>query len=489
MAYTKAPSISTNSTERLDFVYNSQARSADTPEVDSRFLNVMVEGLPSPDNKNNRTLIKSRPGMSQTYSISGGVGRAIYYWVFSNVGYVITVSGDKVCVNGVLKQTLTTTVGAVGFVEHVSDVGAVTLFMCDGDKGYVFTNPTLAPTLIVDANFPSPHVPMPIFMDGYIFVAKANTQDIYNSELNVPTSWTQTGSPMFISAEMYPDTVQALAKNNNYIYAIGRGSIEFFYDSANAVGSPLAREASAVMQFGSIAPRTIVQTSKEVIMVGETGNAGHTVWTIDGFKEKEISTSSVRSILLKEGTLLPEAVGSVVRVSSQKLYVLKLSTRTLVYSFDTELWSEWASGPSNSANFYGSFLCDGDGGSANVLLSSGTIVANMNERYFLDIDQPIYCQVVTPKYDFDTINRKTMSRLALIGDVPDSTGVDNTFTISWSDNDYKTWSTGRSLTFNYDFPVLKQLGNFRRRAFKIIYSAPHLIRLDAIEVDINKGSQ
>ena len=488
MAYTKAPAISTNSSERIDFVYNSQARSADTPEVDSRFLNVMVENLPSPIGQNSRAVIKSRPGMSSLYTLSGGIGRALYYWVFSNVSYIVAVCGDKVSINGTILQTLTTTTGAVGFVEHVDDLGVVTLFMCDGDKGYVFTNPTLAPTLITDVNFPSPHVPMPIFMDGYIFVAKSNSQDIYNSELNVLTSWTQTGSPMYISAEMYPDTVQGLAKNNNYIYAIGRGSIEYFYDSANAVGSPLAREASAVLQFGTIAPRTIIQTSKEVILVGETGNAGHTVWTIDGFKEKEISTSAIRSILLKEGTLLPEAVGSVVRVSSQKLYILKLTTRTLVYSFDTELWSEWASGTDNNSNFFGTLLCDGPGGAALALLSSGVTVAEMNEDTFLDVDQAIYCQVVTPKYDFGTINRKTMSRLALVGDVPDSTGVDNTFTIYWTDDDYKTWSAGRSLTFNYDFPVISQLGNFRRRAFKIVYNAPHLVRLDEIEVDINKGS-
>lgn len=34
--------------------------------------------------------------------------------------------------------------------------------------------------------FPTPHVPTPVFLDGYIFLSKANTADIYNSDLLLP---------------------------------------------------------------------------------------------------------------------------------------------------------------------------------------------------------------------------------------------------------------------------------------------------------------
>jgi len=491
MAFTKAPAISTNSTERLDFVYNSQARSADTPDVDSRFLNVMVENLPSPIGKNSRAVIKSRPGMVEILDAGFGQPRGMHNWIVGGISYIITVSSNEVWSNGVaLPITLAGTTGQVGFVEHVNDLGIVTLFMCDSYAAYVFADPITAPTQVTDPNFPTGDVvPMPVFMDGYIFVARRGTQDIYNSALNDPLNWSQTGAPMFVSAEMYPDTLQGLAKNNNYIYAIGRNSIEYFYDAANTIGSPLAREQSAVQQFGTTASRTIVQTAKEVILVGETGNAGHTVWTIEGFKEKEISTSAVRSILLKEDESLVDAVASVVRVSSQKLYILKLSTRTLVYSFDTDLWSEWATGVDNASNYLTGLLIEGRSGTAIALVSTSGFVGEVHEKYFTDNGTPIYCQVVTPKYDFDTMNRKTMSRLCLVGDVPDSTGVDNTFTIYWSDDDYQTWSAGRPLSFNHGFPIIAQLGNFRRRAFKIVYNAPHLVRLDEIEVDINKGIQ
>mgnify|MGYP000340684892 CR=1 FL=1 len=82
-----------------------------------------------------------------------------------------------------------------------------------------------------------------------------------------------------------------------------------------------------------------------------------------------------------------------------------------------------------------------------------------------------------------------MSRLALIGDVPTTSGAGNTVQVAWSDDDYQTWTADRDLSFDYDFPCIAQLGNFRRRAFKIEYSQPYLLRLEAFEVDINKGNQ
>ena len=491
MAYTKAPSVATNSAERMDFVYNPQQRDARYPDKDARLVNMMVEVLPSPNKENTRAFVKSRPGMSSTYTVSAGLGRGLYNWVFNDLSYIVAVSGDKVTVNGTLRQTLTTSFGAVGFTEHVDSSGIVRLFMCDGDKGYVWGNPTASPTVITDINFPSPHIPMPVFLDGYLFLAKEGTQDIYNSQLDLPLSWSEGGSggPMYISAEMYPDTVRALSKNNNYIYAIGRGSIEYLYDAAVSTGSPLARENSAVQQFGTPAPRSVVQTEKEVILIGETGNGGHTIWAIDGFKEREISIPSVRNILREEDPNLGSAIGNCVRVSGQKLYILCLTSRTLVYSFDTQMWAEWRSGFDGSVAFYGNYLVDGLNGSVYVLLSSGANICTMNEDIYTDLGNQISCSITTPKYDYGTLNRKTMSRFMLIGENPFPEYGSNLFNIQWSDDDYRTWSAIRQVTFNYNFPVVTQLGSFRRRAFRITYNSPTPIRLDGMEVDINKGNQ
>jgi len=486
MAYSKNPVVSTYDTKRFDFAISPHQRSGSLPDKDARVLNMMVEPLTAPTEENKRITIKSRPGLTSAYTVGTGAGRGCYYWVVSGVDYVISVCGSAVYTNGTSLSTLTTTTGPVGFTEFVSSTGVVTLVMVDGTKGYVFTSPTVAPTLITAVDFPSPHIPMPIFLDGYLFLAKRDTQDVYNSNLDDSALWTAGD---FISAEMYPDKIVALSKNNNYLYAVGRTTIEYLYDAANATGSPLGRHESAVQQFGTVAPASVVQTDNEVVLLGNTGNGGYTVWTISGFKEKEISTAAIKGILLAEGAALVNATAYCIRVSSQKLYIVTLTSRTLVYSFATELWSEWASGTAGTSAFIGSHAAEGPNGTAYILDTSGGKVYAISETAFTDNGVAFLCQIVTNKYDFDTFNRKTMSRLSLIGDVPDSTGVDNTVTISWSDDDYKTWKPDRFLSFNYDFPTMAQLGNFRRRAFRFSYSLPHLLRLDGFEVDLNKGTQ
>jgi len=485
VAYTQNPIQNTYDTKRISLVTNPQQRSGLLPNKDARLVNVMSELLSSPAPDGKKFMLKSRPGLSTAYVVNAGEARGLYTWNISGTNYIFSVVGNKVYVNGVDTQTLTTSTGLVGFCEHVSSSAVTTLVLVDGAKGYVYTNSTTQ-TEIIAFDFPRPHIPAPIFMDGYIFLAKASSQDVYNSNLDDPMLWTAGD---YFSAEMYPDKIVSLTKNNNYIYAVGSNSIEYLYDAAEPSGSPLGRHTSAVQQFGCPAPGTVVPTDQEVFMVGQTAAGGYTVWSVEGFKEKEISIPAIRNVLLAEGAALATAKAFSVRVSGQKLYVICLSTRTLVYSLDTQMWSEWASGATSASPFLGNFASDGPNGTPYILNSAGNSVYLMSESVYTDAGVAYRCEIVSELQDFNSINRKWMHRLAIVGDTPDPTGVDNSISVEWSDDDYNTWSPARTLSFNYDFPVLKQLGVFRRRAFRLRYSLPHLIRIEGLEVDINKGMQ
>lgn len=552
MAFSKTPTQSTYETKRISFISNPQQRSGNTPEKDFRLVNMMVEVIASPTGDGKKFFVKSRPGLSEVYTQTAGLHRGIYFWNYQGTEAVIHVIDDLVYCDAsgfnAPVYTLQTSTGQVGFTEFVNDVGDNFLILVDGTNGYVFeSGPASAPTPIIpetewavstaytlgqrirpsggfgafagyayeatvggtsagtepvwpttagatvvdgsitwtcrDCAFPSPHVPFVQSIDAYAVVAKAASQDMYNSNLNNPLLWTAGD---YISAEMFPDNIVALSRNNNYIYAIGQNSLEYFYDAANATGSPFARQESAVQQFGCVAPGTVVQTEKEVIFVGETGNGGHTVWTIDGFKEKEIGIPMTKAVFLQEGADLVNATAHCIRVSGQKLYIIVLSTRTLVYSFDTQMWSEWTS--DGDQTFICNFATDGVDGEAYIAGKTDGIIYRISENYFTDNGVAFDCVMTTAKLDFDSLNRKFMNRLSLVGDVPDDTLIDTAVTIQWSDDDYKTWSAARTLTFNADYPTIFQLGAFRRRALKITYSLPHLLRLEGVEVDINIGN-
>jgi len=123
MPYTKNPSVSTYDTKRQSFIFNPLHRSGSSLNKDARIINMLIDVFQSPDKENTRIFAKSRPGLNLAYSTTSGRARGLYYWVVNNVGYAISVSGNKLYSNGTLLMTLTTSTGDVGFTEHVNLLG------------------------------------------------------------------------------------------------------------------------------------------------------------------------------------------------------------------------------------------------------------------------------------------------------------------------------------------------------------------------------
>lgn len=482
MAYTNTPQTSTYKTQRLTFIGSPQQRDGSTTK-DQRFINLFPELIKSNITDGKKYYLKSRPGLEFRAQQPSGEGRGIFYYGTK----LYTVIGNTLYEDGSVKQVLGTSTGPVGFCAYNGNYDA--LILLDGVKGWVIKLSDYSITQITDADFPTPHVVTPVALDGYLFVCKSGTADIYNSDLNDPLNWT---SGDIITAEMFPDNIVALVKNNNYIYAVGTEAIEYFYDAANATGSPLSRNDSAVQQFGSNAPYTVVQTDNEVILCGDSGNGGRCVWAIDGFKAVDVSIEPIREALDQEGDSLDNATAICLRTAGHKFYIITLynSKRNLVYDFDEKMWHEWQFGdPANP--FFVPFATDSTIGFPIMLTYSGGIVANLKENIYTDVQNasatwPIICQATTVKLDFDTVNRKFMYRLAVVGDSPNN-NTDTQLTVEWSDDDYNTWYGPRTLNMNGVMSAITRLGYFRRRAFRLTYTQPYPLRMEAIEVDINVG--
>ena len=484
MAFTNNPVEQTQSVKRLSFINSGSMRGTDVTK-DYRLVNFVGEVIDVPGQSNNSPSSKefytrTRPGLTSVFSItSSGTPKGTYNWN----GHIMSVIGGTVYYDGTLLQVLPASSGGeVGWTEFLDSTGTRKLVMVDGTYGYVFTAYNAVPTQIVDADFPTPHVPFPVFMDGYLFLAKANTQDIYNSNLDDPALWTAGD---FISAEMYPDTIQCLSKNNNYLYAVGQNTIEYFYDAGNATGSPLARHDAAVQQFGTEAPKSVVQTDKEVFLIGDTGAGGRTVWGIDGFKASEIGSPSVKTALDAEGTSITTTKAFSVRTLNQKFYIFTLpsSGRTFAYSIDSKDWYEWL------FVYPTYYATDYTAGAAVVQLSTGTqvILAKFDPTVYSDIGVQLTGTITTPRLDFGTIDRKRGDLLVIVGDAPN--GANNVpLTCQWSNDDYQTLSAVRTINLNPVFSGIYRLGMFRRRSFKFTYAQPYPWRAEGMEITINKGS-
>lgn len=467
-------------TQRFSFVGNPQQRDA-TYLKDQRFVNVYPELIKSPITDGKKYYLKKRPGLFPVFtnpSGGAGEGRGLFFWN----GFTYQVIGNRVYKGGnLMVVVLNTTTGPVGFTVFQNDVGTRVLCLADGHDLWIFDaldNITNAPGV------PVPHVPMPVFMDGYLFLAQANTNVIWNSNLNDPHTWPTDG---FLNAEMYPYSIQALIKSMNYVIAVTEGSIEFFYDNANATGSPLQRNAPAVSQLGTPAPWTVNQTEKEMILVGTTEAGGRTVWFIDGFQPKEIGIEPIREALDLEADAIVQARAFTIQSAGHKWYVLNLyhNQRTFVFDFDEQMWHEWTSGVGLQGVFLGTFAFDGGDGYPFVQFQSNGFIYELTPDVFTDAGNDIVCWITTIKIDFDSIKRKRWFRLSIIGDSPN--GDNNTMLgVQFSDDDYNTWSGERALQMNGDYSTITNLGISRRRAFRFIYDEPFALRLEAFEVDITQ---
>lgn len=328
--------------------------------------------------------------------------------------------------------------------------------------------------------FPTPHVATPAFMDGYLFLPDSNSLDIYGSSVSAPFSW---GALNFASAESYPDPLIALARQNNYVVALGTESVEFMYNYAKVnqltdFDSPLDRYESLVLQTGCLQKNAILQTERILIFIGQSKMAGKSVWRLDGSNAKEISTEYIEKFLDLE-TASTAVTGFGCRVFGHILYILNLPTanKTFVYDLEENMWTEW--------QYNGGMLpfiafCDANGVVVVQHATNGKLY-RLDPLVYNDFDASITSKIRLAKQDFDTDAYKFFFQTTLIGDK--SVGA---YTLRWSDDDYTTWSNIKTLTAGTR-PYFLRSGKARRRAWEISYTDNSASRLEAVEITYSIG--
>lgn len=328
--------------------------------------------------------------------------------------------------------------------------------------------------------FPTPHIPTPAFMDGYIFLPDTDSLDIYNSDTTNPYSW---GALNFASAESYPDPVIGLARQNNFIVAFGTESTEFMYNYAKAnqitdFDTPLDRHESMVLQTGILNRNAVLQAERLLVFIGDSLMGGHSVWRMDGSNAKEISTEYVEKFIDLEDTTT-NITGFGVRVAGHILFLMNLPTanKTFVYDLEENAWTEWQY---NGGMFPFVSFCDADGDIVLQHTSNGKLY-KLDPLVYNDFDVDIEARIRLAKQDFDTDSYKFYHQTTIIGDK--STGA---YILRWSDDDYTTWSNDKALPIT-DRPYFMRSGKARRRAWELEYTNNSASRLEALEVTYSIG--
>lgn len=524
MAYTRTPAEDTYSSPIVAAAYgialrpNSKYIAGQPLTQDPGMVNLLP--LDVEDGKQGEMYSCSRHAI-QAVEVANSdlINRGCYVWeksagtvyYFCVCGTGVYTSTDAVTWTSVTTLATSATT-PVRFTEYEDDTNTKKLILVDGIECWIFTDNT-AGIKVTDVNFPSPHLPFPVFMDGYLFLVKAGTADIYNSNLNDPTTWTPGD---FLSSELYPDDLQALVKDNNYILAIGLEGCEYFYDGANDTGSPLTRYEGGSLAFGTLYPNSVACNKHQVCFLAQNNDGEFVIKLVEDFKAKDANPTFIIPALnarLAAGATAAGVRGYFLRQSGHLFYVLAIQgdvsapdplNKVFALNLSNNKWTELRVGAAGDAPYPVYFTANANSANSVVYVSGhygGTPFFGTVEETALAQDVftngagtvGIYTEMRTSNQMFGTINLKTMSRLSLNVATGSSTtassGAAVTLQVSWSDDDYATFSSPRDLVFSpsLNYPSIMQLGVFRQRAFKIVYTGTEFIRYNAIIVDINKG--
>lgn len=552
MAFTNSPELQSYTTKRVPLVNPLKIRLNNNNFVTAANQGQdegMINGLPRKHGEQ-ELVSNTRPAINGIFlNNSGEVGevRGMYVWEkTTGVTYSFVVVGTKVYsavniedptnfhgANWTNVNTLAATLdnlGPVRFTEFITDTGTKSLVMSTGYELWVFTT-NAAGTKVVDADLPIPHVPFPVFLNGRIYLAKAGTGDIYNSDLNDPSSWTPGD---FISTEVYPDDIQALVKINNYILAIGLQGSEYFYDAANTASSPLARYEGAILPFGTSIPNSIAYTKDKAVFLANTGDGQFHLIAIEGLNHTVIPTDGLISAYFQRTATLFPLVSTYFTAQYFRAYFFRHDGEMFysilfdgvidasgtgfgatfnapeknscyTYSFSAKAWTELQYGASaNRSSRYAlsiKFTAPSTTGQFNTFVAGNIGANNMAFVGYLrpnsdkDViesltDQSIYQEWRTSNQDFDSLNRKFLYRAAISVETGPST-LNPAFFLSYNDKDYdyNSWSTAVQFNASAEehYPFITQLGNFRRRAFRVYTIGNVVTAANYLELDMNRG--
>lgn len=290
-------------------------------------------------------------------------------------------------------STVSTNIGAApsGFADFATDYSRSQLMIRCDTAAYKFDPATYALTLITDADYPAQTVRGCVYLDGTFYVMDLYGT-IYGSDIDDCTSWNALN---FISAEFDSDPGVFLGKVGPYVVAFGTQTYQFFWDAANATGSPLSPVQSGVTNIGCAHGFSVQQMEDSVIWMaqrkasGTSFQKGRFIAMLDkSMGYKVVSTPDVDRVLNADD--LATIYSCVYSINGHNFYSLVLGTSgiTLFYDLTTGLWGNWTRSTAASAVTL-----------TSLTQSGGTATATKSGHGFSDGDQVVIAGATPSGYN------------------------------------------------------------------------------------------
>lgn len=456
-------------------------------------------------------------------------GRGVYYWEQNSTLYF--VENDTVYRNDYSTSVGTISAGTerISFHESLNSAGNPVLILVDAENNNakkITTGHALsahAPT-----NFPTTLVHGGAILDGYLFLMDEDGV-IYNSALDNVDSFPATG---FITAERDNDKGVYVGRHKEGVVAFGTRTIEFFYDAANNVGSPLNRRPDISHNVGCGDGLSVWENGDIIYFVGSDPSGSLGIYKLENYALEKVSTDTIGSYINHNVTAESlRIVGTGLNAQGHLLYVLTMYSlteaatpaispeKTLIFDTMNRLWGVWTTAINNHTHFplmawtkrTGGFNATVSARAGEGILSNGDVITlgdNMipldtilgftgyfeagyiTTTYFSlaspDTSTPIPINIRTGAYDGGT--KKLKFQRAVKPNI-DETVNPQDLLLQWSTSTEQdgTFTTGRMLdTSRRD--VARRGGKFTKRNYQLSYSGDEQLYIDDIELDVDLGN-
>lgn len=453
--------------------------SVQSTDKDQRFINCFTETVLNPYTGQRTLYCVKRPGFGALNTpASGNIGSAIMVWSGSGNGTdIITAFGATNSTIYNSTSSLGTITGkATRITETVVSTTPTLVVVSTDNTGWYYDAGVATMTKITDAQFPGNAgktlAGYPAHMDGYTF--QMDTEgNIWNSDLNSITSWTATGT---IAATSYPDKGVGIIRQGDKLMAFGGDSVQFYQNAGNPTGSPLARIESMTMRIGCISADAIEQINDVVFWAGSSPKGGISIWRYaDG--PKRVSPPEIDAALVLAGP-------TNISLTSTTFYgrtflIVNASSVTYVCCLDenfawhewtstTKLWYKCAGVAAGSTQPTYAISEDSTSGKVYTMNPSSMVFQDDGSDYTMRVQTSLIGEP----------NRRTFwEEIEIMGDISSTS---SPLTISFSDDDYGSYTVLATVDLSSARPRWQRAGSAYRRSWVLTHSTAVPVRIEAM---------
>jgi len=343
-------------------------------------------------------------------------------------------------------------------------------------------------TKVTDSNYVS-NVPVfgIAYLDG-VYYAMTLSGKLIGSAINDPTTWPALD---FVQADIEFGQGVTVSRHLNYILAFYQSGLQVYYDAnaaPNGSGITLNPVLSASFRTGAYNAATVSEINDVTYFVGSTPLYGRSVQALNGLNMQKISDQYIERILnntaLDLNSLNIWSFG--IQIAGHSFYVLNISqiNLTLVYDITTGIWGTWSSVVGGveqhfvGRGYLSAFGAQGAFGDYTQDTTTGQVMS-ISPSLYTDATGNINMTCVTPNYDWGTLNWK---RFAVMQQIADTQTAGTMVNVSYSDDDYQTFSTPRQIDMSTVRKQMRNCGSSRRRAWMLQYTGNTPMRLNEMKV-------